>query len=60
MKRLIAVLLALLLLSGCGTKESEPMATETPAVPTAPVQTEETVEEVAFQSRFSSETLIEL
>ena len=60
MKRLIAVLLALLLLSGCGTKESEPMAMETPAVPTAPVQTEETVEEVAFQSRFSSEALIEL
>ncbi len=56
MKRLIAVLLALLL-SGCGAKEPEPALTEAPV---APVQAEEKVEEVEFQSRFSSETLIEL
>ena len=60
MKRLIAILLALLLLSGCGAKEPAPAPTEAPAAPAAPVQTEEKVEEVEFQSRFSSETLIEL
>ena len=60
MKRLIAILLALLLLSGCGAKEPAPAPTEAPAAPAAPVQTEEKVEEVEFQSRFSSETLIEI
>ena len=60
MKRLIAALLALLLLSGCGANEPESISTEVPAAPTSPVQTDEKVEEVAFQSRFSTETLIEL
>ena len=52
MKRLIVALLALLLLSGCGANGPESVSTEVPAAPTSPAQTDEKVEEVAFQSRF--------
>ena len=60
MKRLIAMLLALLMLSGCGAKSETPAAPSETAAPEAPVQTAPENKEVAFESRFKSETLIEL
>lgn len=56
MKRLIAIALALLLLSGCGAGET---SAET-EVPEIPVQTEPVATEVPYESHFSSETLITL
>ncbi|MBR6526128.1 MAG: carbohydrate-binding domain-containing protein [Clostridia bacterium] len=53
MKRMIAMLMALLMLGGCAVKEEAPAA----SVPTVPVQVQQ---ETAYESRFSTETLIEL
>lgn len=54
MKRWIAVFLTLLMLSGCAPKEETPAASQQP---TSPAQVQQ---ESAYESRFSSETLIEL
>ena len=60
MKRLIAILLALVLLTGCGARTDAPAAVQEPSAPQATVQEEPVITEVAYESRFSSETLIEL
>ena len=57
MKRLIACSLALLMLAGCATCEKPPASSH---AATVPAQTQQKNEEAAYESRFSSETRIEL
>lgn len=57
MKRLIACSLALLILAGCATCEKPPVSSQ---ASTVPAQTQQENEEAVYESRFSSETLIEL
>ena len=57
MRRLIAMLLVVLMLSGCGEKTEAPAETKAPE---APVQLVPEDKEIAFESRFKNETLIEL
>ena len=60
MRRLIAMLLVVLMLSGCGAKTEAPEAPAETKTPEAPVQLVPEDKEIAFESRFKNETLIEL
>ena len=60
MKRLIALLLALLMLTGCGAKTEAPAAPQETVAPEVAVPVEPVVTDIPYESRFSSETLIEL
>ena len=60
MKRLIALLLALLMLTGCGAKTEAPAAPQETEAVEVTVPAEHEITEIPYESRFSSETLIEL
>ena len=60
MRRLIAIALILLMLSGCGAKTEAPAVPQETTAPAVTVLAEPEITEVAFESRFHNETLIEL
>ena len=60
MKRLIAILLVLLMLCGCGAEGAVPTEPVETNVPEASVPTEPVVTEIAYESRFDTENLITL
>ena len=60
MGRLIAIALILLMLSGCGAKTEAPAVPQETTAPAVTVLAEPEITEVAFESRFHNETLIEL
>ena len=58
MKRLIALILTLLMLAGCAAEKETPTTPKETEAPNVSVQTQ--TPETAYESRFASETLIEL
>ena len=60
MKRQIALLLVLMMLSGCGAESAAPTVPVETNAPEAPMPTEAVVTEIAFESRFETENLITL